>query len=214
VSQPPPAASPAVLPAVDAHYFVGAPATDDERREMSVRLAGRDLTVEVASGVFSPTRLDVGTSALLKLADPLPVKPGANLLDVGCGWGPIAIHLALTYLDATVWAVDVSERALDLTRRNAERLGLKNIITALPDDVPAGVRFDAIWSNPPIRVGKQVLHDLLNHWIARLAEGGEAWLVVAKQLGADSLSNWITDQLGRTAVRSATSKGYRILRVT
>lgn len=193
------------------HYFTAQPASDDERRTRTVHLAGRELEVEVAAGVFSPGGIDKGTAVLL---DRVPAPPpSGNLLDLGCGWGPITISLALEAPHATVWAVDVNERALDLVRRNAERLGLGNVRAALPDEVPEGLEFDACWSNPPIRVGKQALHDLLTRWLPRLADGAEAWLVVQKNLGSDSLARWITDALGLPVNREASSKGFRVLRV-
>ena len=193
------------------HYFTAQPASDDERRTRTVRLAGRTLEVEVAAGVFSPGGLDKGTAVLL---DHVPAPPATgDLLDLGCGWGPITISLALAAPEATVWAVDVNERALDLVRRNAERLGLENVRAALPDDVPDDVRFAACWSNPPIRVGKAVLHDLLRTWLPRLAPDAAAWLVVQKNLGSDSLARWIEAELGRGVERAASSKGFRVLRV-
>ena len=193
------------------HYFTAQPASDDERRTRTVRLAGRELEVEVAAGVFSPGGVDKGTAVLLDRAPTPP--PSGNLLDLGCGWGPITISLALEAPHATVWAVDVNERALDLVRRNAERLGLANVRAVLPDDVPAGLEFDVCWSNPPIRVGKQALHELLTRWLPRLAAGAEAWLVVQKNLGSDSLARWITDTLALQVDRQASSKGFRVLRV-
>ena len=106
------------------------------------------------------------------LLDEVPAPPGTGtFLDLGCGWGPIAISLALHSPDATTWAVDVNERALDLMRGNATCLGLP-IRAALPDTVPDEVRFDLIWSNPPIRIGKAALHDLLRTWLPRLAPLG------------------------------------------
>ncbi len=205
----------APLPDVPDHYFTGGPATAAERRTMTVRLAGREVEVEVAPGVFSPGRVDLGTQVLLREVPPPPST--GNLLDVGCGWGPLTLTLALESPDATVWAVDVSERALDLTRRNAERLGLTNVRTSLPDDVPADVRFAAIWSNPPIRVGKDVLHSILRTWLPRLAtdpDAAGAWLVVQKNLGSDSLARWIEAELDLPVERTASAKGYRILHVT
>ena len=193
------------------HYFTAQPASDDERRTRTVHLAGRELEVEVAAGVFSPGGVDKGTAVLLDQVPSPP--PSGNLLDLGCGWGPITISMALEVPHATVWAVDVNERALDLVRRNADRLGLGNVRAALPDDVPDGLTFDLCWSNPPIRVGKQALHDLLNRWLPRLAEGAEAWLVVQKNLGSDSLARWITDTLGLPVEREASSNGFRVLRV-
>jgi 16S rRNA G1207 methylase RsmC len=178
-----------------------------------VTLAGRELELTTAGGVFSPDRLDAGTSVLL--ANMPPVPPGGNLLDLGSGWGPITLSMALAAPHAKVWAVDVNERALDLVRRNAASLGLTNVNASLPEDVPADVTFRTIRSNPPIRVGKNVLHDLLEKWIPRLDERSDAWLVVQRNLGADSLQRWIgsTFHPGFTVYRTATSKGYRVLTV-
>jgi len=201
------------------HYFTAEPASPDERREIRVHLGGRDLDVETAGGVFSPGHVDLGTDVLLR-AVPEPPATG-DLLDLGCGWGPVALSLALASPDARVWAVDVNERALDLVRRNAGRVAqiapAGEVIAATPDEVPDDLTFDAIWSNPPIRVGKQSLHELLAVWLPRLVPGGEAWLVVQKNLGADSLAKWIAEQAddagapwgGIEKVRS--SKGFRVL---
>ena len=199
---------------VNDHYFTAQPASPDERRVLRIRLAGRDVDVETAGGVFSPGHVDRGTEVLLRTV-PDPPATG-NLLDLGSGWGPVALSLALASPDATVWAVDVNERALELVRRNAERLGCVNVVAASPGDVPADLQLAALWSNPPIRVGKTALHELLLRWLPRLAVGAEAHLVIGKSLGAESLQRWIADQLGdRTGVeRVATSKGFRVLRVT
>jgi 16S rRNA G1207 methylase RsmC len=157
--------------------------------------------------------VDIGTSVLLG-STPAP-PPGGNLLDLGCGWGPIALTLALDSPHATVWAVDVNERALDLVRRNAESLGVTNVNAVLPEDVPADVTFRTIRSNPPIRVGKNELHGLLERWIPRLDERSDAWLVVQRNLGSDSLQRWLQGELPSdfAVLRAATSKGYRVLRV-
>lgn len=195
------------------HYFTATPASPESLRQIRVTLAGRDLEVLTASGVFSPDRLDAGTAVLL--ANMPPVPPGGNLLDLGSGWGPVSISMALAAPHVTVWAVDVNERALDLVRRNATALGLANINAALPDEVPERVSFRTIRSNPPIRVGKNELHGLLERWIPRLDERSDAWLVVQRNLGADSLQRWIgaTFHPGYSVFRTATGKGYRILKV-
>ncbi len=192
------------------HYFTAEPASDAERRPLVVRLAGRDVEVEVASGVFSPGGIDKGTQVLLRQ---VPAPPSGDLLDLGCGWGALALTMALESPHATVWAVDVNTRALDLVRRNAERLGLAGVRAVAPDAVPDDVTFAAIWSNPPIRVGKQALHDLLRRWLPRLAPDAAAWLVVQKNLGSDSLARWIETELGLPTGRAASSKGFRVLRV-
>ena len=193
------------------HYFTAAPASADERRRLRVRLAGRDLDLDVAAGVFSPGGLDKGTAVLLEEA-PVPPATG-TFLDLGCGWGPLALTLGLLSPAATVHAVDVNERALDLTRRNAAALGLEGVHPSAADGIPDAVRFDLIWSNPPIRVGKTVLHGLLRTWLPRLAPGGGAHLVVQRNLGSDSLQRWIEAELAMPCTREASSKGFRVLQV-
>jgi 16S rRNA (guanine1207-N2)-methyltransferase len=194
------------------HYFTASPASEPGLREVHVRLAGADRVLTTASGVFSPDRVDTGTQVLLANVPPPP--PGGHLLDLGCGWGPISLTLALESPRATVWAVDVNERALDLVRRNAEILGLSNVNAVRPDDVPDDVRFMSMWSNPPIRVGKNELHEMLLAWLPRLERGTEAWMVVARNLGSDSLHRWLQTELDGefTIHRAATNKGFRVLR--
>lgn len=195
------------------HYFSAQPSGEFVAGPLTVTLAGRTLDLETAGGVFSPGGLDGGTSVLLNHVPPPP--PGGDLLDLGCGWGPIALTLALESPHATVWAVDVNERALELTRRNAAALGLDNLRVVTPDGVPDEVRFMTIWSNPPIRVGKNELHGMLDRWLPRLEHDADAWLVVARNLGSDSLHRWMDGHFdGSLAVsRAATHKGFRVLRV-
>ncbi len=200
------------------HYFTARPASADERRSVRVRIADRDVTVETAGGVFSPDHVDLGTQVLLRTV-PAPPATG-DLLDLGCGWGPVALTLALASPQARVWAVDVNERALDLVRRNAEHLGAANVVAARPEDVPPDVRFATLWSNPPVRIGKAALHDLLASWLPRVRADGDAWLVVGRNLGADPLHRWLAADapdgagLGVTVDRVASAKGFRVLRVT
>jgi len=195
------------------HYFVAEPATPAGRHEITFAALGREYRLAAAGGVFSAGRLDPGTSVLLRKA-PLPgVDTTGALLDLGCGYGPIAVVLA-TASRATVYAVDVNRRALDLVAENARACGAGDrIVPALPDEVPDDVRFTQIWSNPPIRIGKPALHGMLDRWLPRLAPGGVAWLVVARNLGGDTLHRWLLDR-GWAADRHASQKGYRVLRVT
>ncbi|MFT2694116.1 class I SAM-dependent methyltransferase [Clavibacter zhangzhiyongii] len=197
----------------DAHYFSSAPAGPLRTRTITVELGGRTVDVETAGGVFSPEHVDQGTLVLLRSV-PTPPHEG-HLLDVGCGWGPVALDLAMRSPSATVWAVDVNERALELTRANARSLGLENLNAVLPGDVPAGLSFATVWSNPPIRVGKDALHGILLDWLPRLAVDADAWLVVQRNLGSDSLQRWLVDTLpGELATtRAASDKGFRVLRV-
>ncbi|WP_261388237.1 MULTISPECIES: class I SAM-dependent methyltransferase [Arthrobacter] len=190
-----------------------------KRRPLTVVLAGEKRQLQTAGGIFSPDGVDKGTTILLAEAPP-PAVDG-NLLDVGCGWGPVALTLALRSPAATVYAVDVNERSIGLTSENAKALGLANVRASTPDAVDPELRFETIWSNPPIRVGKEELHSILLMWLPRLAVGGNAYLVVQKNLGADSLQRWLALELaqrfpeaGFKVSRDSTNKAFRILRVT
>ena len=200
-------------------YFSAEPSSIDERRTLHVTLRNNDVTVQVSNGVFSTSRLDLGTSVLLKHAPKLPEL--GKFLDIGCGWGPISIALGLESPNAEIFAVDVNERALKLTELNAKNVGLKHIHTSLVDDALKENNtlefnnFDIIWSNPPIRVGKEILHNILLTWIPRLKVGGAAYLVVQKNLGSDSLITWLAENLGESysVEKYASSKGYRVIEV-
>ncbi|CAN5592384.1 methyltransferase [soil metagenome] len=195
------------------HYFSELPESGLKLRQIRVPIAGQVYELTTSNGIFSPERIDVGTQVLLSNTPPPP--PGGNLLDLGCGWGPIALTLAIEAPHSTVWAVDVNTRALDLVRRNATALGLSNINACTPADVPDDVSFMSIRSNPPIRVGKDELHNMLKLWLPRLEPDSDAWLVVQRNLGSDSLHRWLEGALDDSFAvsRAATNKGYRVLRV-
>lgn len=194
------------------HYFSEAPAGDFTPREVEVVLGGVPQQVLTAGGVFSPDGLDRGTAVLLRsLADQAPEVDGA-VLDIGCGWGPIALDAALTMPGHEVWAIDVNERSRELARLNAERLGLGNVRVAAPEGIPNELGFAEIRSNPPIRVGKEALHGILRQWLPRLLPGGAAYLVVAKHLGAESLQRWIAAEFSEFEVsRIARDKGFHVI---
>ena len=192
------------------HYF-HTPEGPEHRREVHAVIWDLDYDFVSADGVFSGSRLDPGTAVLFRETE--PPADSTRLLDLGCGFGPIAVALARSVPDARVDAVDVNERALELTRLNARRYGVDaRVSVGTPDAVDPGTRYDEIWSNPPIRIGKPALHDLLTSWLPRLAPGGVARLVVGKNLGADSLARWLSDQ-GWDVTRAASAKGFRVLEV-
>ena len=193
------------------HYFDEQTDAPSMPRAVELRLPDMSVTLTTDRGVFGYDQVDAG-SKLLLLKAPAPPQSG-NLLDLGCGVGTIAVPLARRAPGATVWAVEVNERARALCEANGEANAVSNIRVAAPDDVPAGIEFDCIWSNPPIRVGKPALHELLLTWLGRLAPAGYAVLVVHKHLGADSLQRWLTEQ-GHPTERLASSSGYRILHTT
>ncbi len=198
------------------HYFSESPSGDFHPREIEVNLAGHPRRLLTAGGVFSPEHLDRGTEVLLRTVEQRDRSDGPEahgpLLDLGCGWGPIALSAALHDPSRDVWAIDVNQRSRELTELNAERLGLDRLRVAAPEDVPSDLRFAAIHSNPPIRVGKEALHEMLRLWLPRLMNGGAAYLVVAKHLGAESLQKWIASQFGELAVtRASRDKGFHVI---
>lgn len=197
-------------------YFSTNPNSLDLRRTLQVDLRGKEVSVQVSNGVFSSSKLDLGTAVLLKHA-PQPPENG-RFFDIGCGWGAISLALGFESPNAQIYAVDVNERALELTNINAKNAGLNNIHTYLVEDAlkeDSSKNIDLIWSNPPIRVGKDVLHNILLTWLPRLKVGGAAYLVVQKNLGSDSLIPWLSKNLGEdfSVEKYARSKGYRIIEV-
>ena len=193
------------------HYFDEEPDAASMPREVELWLPDMSLTLTTDRGVFGYDQIDAG-SKLLLLKAPMP-PPTGNHLDLGCGVGTIALPLARRAPGATVWAVDVNGRARDLCAANAIANDIANVRVVAPDDLPSEISFDCIWSNPPIRIGKPALHELLLRWLPRLTSDGSAILVVQKHLGSDSLQRWLTDE-GYPTVRLASSSGYRILRTS
>jgi 16S rRNA (guanine1207-N2)-methyltransferase len=191
------------------HYFTADPKVPSRPRTIRVSFPDLSFELDTDRGVFAHGHIDFGTDLLLRTIQPPP--PG-NLVDVGCGYGAIAITLALRQPDACVWAVDVNHRALELCARNAERAGASNVVVGDPDSVPEDLRFAGVYSNPPVRVGKAGLHELLLGWIARLEPGRTATLVVQRHLGSDSLADWLTG-LGHRVERVRSRGGYRVLEV-
>jgi 16S rRNA (guanine1207-N2)-methyltransferase len=178
--------------------------------QVHVTLPDIALTLSSDTGVFAHAKLDRGTELLLRT---IPPPPSGAVLDLGCGYGAIAMVVARRNPRARVWAVDVNERAVALCRNNAAHTGTANVHAMSRADVPDDLRFDAIYSNPPVRIGKQALHALLSAWLSRLTPGGHAYLVVQRHLGADSLAEWLHSE-GYSLLRLRSRVGYRVLDVT
>jgi 16S rRNA (guanine1207-N2)-methyltransferase len=194
---------------VTSHYFSRDASGPERRQTITATVWGEELRLVTANGVFAGDGLDRGTAVLLR-ESPIPTGQ-PRILDLGCGYGPIALAIARACPGAVVDAVDVNERALQLCRDNARTLGVADRVTVLrPDEADPATRYDEIWSNPPIRIGKEPLHALLLHWLDRLADDGVARLVVAKNLGADTIQRWLAEQ-GYAAERAASAKGFRVL---
>jgi 16S rRNA (guanine1207-N2)-methyltransferase len=192
----------------DEHYFSADPSVAFQRAPVETEVWGHELRLVSGSGVFAQGRLDIGTSVLFRETQP---PTGGRILDLGCGYGVIGIACAVAAPDAIVTAVDVNQRAVLLANENAASAGVADRLTAsVPEQVAADAQFDEIWSNPPIRIGKAALHELLLTWLPRLAPGGRALMVVGKNLGADSLQRWLGEQ-GFPTERVASAKGFRVL---
>ncbi len=193
---------------MDEHYFTADPSVAFKRAPVHASVWGRELDLVSGSGVFAQGRVDIGTAILFRETE--PPAPG-RILDLGCGYGLIGLAVAAAVPGADVTAVDVNERAVLLANENAASLGVADRFRAVtPDAVGADATYDEIWSNPPIRIGKEALHELLLTWLPRLAPGGRAVMVVGKNLGADSLQRWLGEQ-GYPTVRLASAKGFRVL---
>ena len=176
----------------------------------TIRLELIDVSLELQTdrGVFASSRIDPGTKYLLMEA-PRPPAVG-DIVDLGCGYGPIALTMATRSPSAVVWAVDTNRRARELCRANADAAGLSNVRVVAPEEVPDDLVVHAVWSNPPIRIGKPALHDLLREWLGRLSADGVALLVVQKHLGADSLARWLAE-VGFPTTRRGSRQAYRLL---
>lgn len=195
------------------HYFSQQPDSAAKPHELAFEVAGIKFKAKSESGTFSVQKLDRGTEILLRSHDEFPTQ--GNVLDIGCGWGPISLAISKLQPDTTVWALDVNQRSLRLTSENAKTNNLDNIRAVEAGQIPSDLRFSGIWSNPPIRVGKQVLHELMKTWLPRLEPGASAYLVVQKQLGAESFEKWLVQEFpGMRVDRPNQDKGYRVLRVT
>jgi 16S rRNA (guanine1207-N2)-methyltransferase len=196
---------------VGEHYFTPGPRAVSRPGTVDLVLPDMHLRLETDRGMFSPDRVDPGTRILLETVPAPP--PAGDLLDLGCGYGPIALALATRSPGAFVHGVDVNRRAVELARRNATTARLDNVRFELPDEIDPALRFAAIWSNPPIRIGKTALHTLLRAWLDRLLPGATAHLVVQKHLGSDSLQRWLVGE-GWPTERIAARSAYRVLAVT
>jgi 16S rRNA (guanine1207-N2)-methyltransferase len=199
----------------DSHYFSENPSGPSKPSEFEIEVNGRTLVLQSDQGVFSRHGLDKGTAVLLDIMSRgnYPTVPdGSFLADVGCGTGAIALTLAALYPACTVIAVDVNERARALCASNAKKNGLSNITVLSPEELDETIRYSMLWSNPPIRIGKPALRQLLLEWMQRLTENGTGHLVVSKNLGGDSLAEWLSES-GFATKKLASSKGFRVFEV-
>ena len=190
------------------HYFSEKPRVASRPAVARLTLPDVELDLVTDRGVFAYGQIDRGTELLLRTVPPPPA--GSEVADLGCGYGAIAVAVGTRCPSCRVWAVDVNERARALCDENARTAGLHNVRVLSPSEVPARQRFAAVYSNPPIRVGKQPLRDLLSSWLDRLLPDGHAYVVIQRALGSDSLAAWLSER-GHAVERLRSRGGYRVL---
>jgi len=192
------------------HYYTRRPETEHDRRTHEATLRGRTYRFVTDAGVFAKAGVDYGSRVLIEA---LELPPDADVLDVGCGYGPIGLAASQLVPEGRVTMVDINERAVALARENARLNGIANV-TVLQSDLYEAVkdeRYDAILTNPPIRAGKSVVHRIFDEGRTMLKEGGELWVVIQKKQGAPSAEAKLELLFGN--VEEVTKdKGYRIFR--
>lgn len=194
------------------HYYTKNPETESKETSWTFPLRGREFRFISDSGVFSKKTVDFGSRLLIETFR-LNEEVAGDILDVGCGYGPMGLALAYAYPARLVEMVDVNERAMSLARRNAEANNIRNVKvyeSNTYDQVPEGRQFAAIVSNPPIRAGKQVVHRILSEAHTHLLPGGTLTVVIQKKQGAPSAEQKMLDVFGNVEI-IARDKGYWII---
>lgn len=193
------------------HYYSRNPETESKPMYWNYELLGHTFQFKTDQGVFSKREVDYGSRVLLGMFQMSDVE--GPILDVGCGYGPIGLALAKTFPDRTVHMVDVNNRALELAKENAVLNKIDNIEIYNSDrfDNVQFNQYAAIVTNPPIRAGKQVVHDILESSFEYLAENGELWVVIQKKQGAPSAKTKLEKLFNEVEVVGK-DKGYYIIR--
>jgi 16S rRNA (guanine1207-N2)-methyltransferase len=199
---------------VNDHYYSSKPKSASNRREFEAMLRGINLRLASDAGVFSRDGVDYGSRVLIELMD---IPHDANVLDIGCGYGPIGLIAARLAPQGHVKLIDVNERAVELAKHNAQLNGIRNVSFAQSDLFVSveGQTFDVILSNPPIRAGKAVVHQLFEESWRHLNPGGTLWVVIQNKQGAPSARAKLEEIYGEEAViEVGKDKGFRIYSCT
>lgn len=195
------------------HYFTGKPSTKSEEQTWAFHLRDKEFRFTADSGVFSKNTVDFGSRLLIETFE-MPEGVTGDLLDMGCGYGPIGISLAATFPEQTIEMVDVNQRALDLAKRNAKANAISNVrifLSSIYENIAKEKRYAAIVTNPPIRAGKQTVHQILSEAYDYLAINGTLTTVIQKKQGAPSAEKKMEEIFGNAEV-VIKDKGYWIIR--
>ncbi|WP_243299662.1 class I SAM-dependent methyltransferase [Bacillus litorisediminis] len=193
------------------HYYSRKPEVMSNRSTVIFQRHNRSIRFTTDAGVFSKKEVDFGTRTLLESFEPPQVQ--GPFLDVGCGYGPIGITIALDYPERLVHMVDINERAIQLAEENAEANRAENVNIYESEGFGSVTEnnFAAILTNPPIRAGKQVVHDILRKSYDHLVQNGELWVVIQKKQGAPSAKEKLEEIFEEVEVVKK-NKGYFILK--
>ncbi|KKK37042.1 16S rRNA methyltransferase [Mesobacillus campisalis] len=192
------------------HYYSKKPGTESAPAYWDFKLKGHKFRFKTDSGVFSKKEVDFGSRLLIESFE--YTHDGGKILDVGCGYGPIGLSIAKAYPDALVHMVDVNERALGLAKENAAQNAVENVRIYESDRLLQvdGGPFQAILTNPPIRAGKNTVHDIFEQSVDHLSADGELWVVIQKKQGAPSAIAKLEELFARVDVVEK-KKGYFII---
>lgn len=177
------------------HYYSSSPQADHRYGEITVRLGERQLRLRTDAGVFSKSRLDRGTALMLEAIERqhVHIPPRGNVCDIGCGYGPLGLSIATLHPKTAVYMVDINERAVHLTKENANLNGVENVYAAVGSGVLpfAHITFDYIVSNPPLRTGKKNVQKLLYDAYNQLNPKGRLLIVIRTKQGARSMERYL-----------------------
>jgi 16S rRNA (guanine1207-N2)-methyltransferase len=192
------------------HYYSQQPTAAHDRHQIEETLRGRKFTFITDAGVFSKNGVDYGSRVLIEALD---ISRGDELLDVGCGYGPIGLAAGASTVEGKVTMVDINERAIELAKINAQRNGITNVEILQSDMLGAVLdrAFDIVVTNPPIRAGKATVHRIFEQAHQVLKPGGSLWIVIQKKQGAPSAFAKLEELFTRVH-EIGKDKGYRIIK--
>ena len=196
-----------------AFYFDSDPTVESKEKEIHFTLFDKEYRYYTDNGVFSKNRIDEGSYIFLKIL--LPLQLDGNILDLGCGYGPIGLTLALNSSKARVTLADINSRALALASKSSVMWNLSSRVTIVQSDIYENIKgpFDSIVVNPPIRAGKAVINEMFSGAKQHLIDGGSLYVVIRRKQGAESALKYIETVFENVSVLHK-EKGYWIIKAT